>query len=105
MFAQTAYTQELALGVPGLSRAGELVPLRGVHLKGRQLTTTTDMPSLAATGRMHPDLIAANLDHVLPVVLAHGYCPLEIGKLREAVLAEVSWFQDTIVQFLFTNAR
>lgn len=49
-----------------------------------------DVPALAAQGRLHADLIAANMDHVLPVVLAHGYCALDVAKLREAVLAEVS---------------
>ena len=50
----------------------------------------SDSLTLARAGRMHAQLIEANLQKLLPLVLAHGYDPSEIQGVIHQSLADVS---------------
>lgn len=49
-----------------------------------------DIETLACAGRLHPALLAANLDRQLAELIQFGYGRDELCSLRDAVYAEVS---------------
>lgn len=72
----------------------DFLPPRLPHSPFRQLPdrilTRTDIHTLAQGGRLHSQMINANMRNLVPLLLDHGYARGDIDCLLERCLAEVS---------------